>query len=37
MMVESGDIARKKGQRELSYGVTKSMSSSISAIISQRC
>jgi len=35
VMVESGDIARKKGPKRIGpYGVTKSMSSSISAIIS---
>tara|TARA_B100001248_G_scaffold262624_1_gene260141 strand:- start:4083 stop:5291 length:1209 start_codon:yes stop_codon:yes gene_type:complete len=34
IMVESGDIARKKGPKRIGpYGVTKSMSSSISAII----
>ena len=35
VMVESGDIAREKGPKRIGpYGVTKSMSSSISAIIS---
>ena len=34
IMVSSGDIAREKGQKRIGpYGVTKSMSSSISAII----
>ena len=36
VMLESGDIAREKGPKRIGpYGVTKSMSSSISAIIAQ--